>query len=115
MISQILFAAILFMVSTSTLFAVSSEHIAGAYSEAEVTDQDVIDAANFAVAVINKGSLVQILKAQKQVVAGINYSLLLEILQKDGTHHSYKAVVFVPLPVSSLPMRLINSQDMGIL
>jgi len=91
------------------------DRMTGAYHQAKVSDLSVIEAANFAVLAIDKGSLVKIISAMTQIVAGINYKLQLEILDKDGKHHNYNAVVFAPLPVTGLPMQLTSSKDLGIL
>ena len=58
--------------------------IVGGYSTAETTDAEVVSTANFAVKAQAKKlkakiKLVSISKAEKQVVAGINYRLCLQI------------------------------------
>ena len=78
---------------------------------AEISEQRVVDSA---VKQMKCGTLVKIISAQTQVVAGTNYLLELEIETKDASHHTYKAVVFVPLPVAQLPMQLTKFQDMGV-
>lgn len=82
---------------------VASAQIAGGYSAAPVTDKDVIEAANFAVSNKNKFStqvfkLVKILKAERQVVAGMNYNLCMSATEGGGTKvETYDAIVYVDL------------------
>ncbi len=91
----------------------SAPTLAGGYQTISTIDQGVQDAAQFAVAQINQGSLSAVLSAQSQVVAGINYKLLLEIESADGTNHTFDVIVFVPLPSDNQPMQLTSYQDLG--
>ncbi len=114
MINKICFSIILCICSALAIALPAGQRIAGAYVEADITDPAVIQAANFVVVQINKGSLINIISAKSQVVAGMNYDLQLEIACKDNTHHTFRAVVFVPLPVSGLSMQLGKVQDLGV-
>lgn len=86
----------------------------GGYNSAKTDDKDVMDAANFAVAQMQKGTLTKILAAEVQVVAGKNYLLHLEIKDPSGVNYLYDVVVFVPLPVSQQPMQLTSVQALGM-
>lgn len=112
MMKQLLIALCLASSLVGNLFATEST-LAGGYHSRNVRDPSVVDAANFAVQQINQGDLVQILAAQSQVVAGVNYMLVLEIVGADGLNHTFNAVVFVPLPVNNQPKQLISYQDLG--
>lgn len=82
--------------------------IVGGYGPADVESPGVRKAAQFATKVIGQGDLVRVISADQQVVAGTNYSMLLEIKDKIGFARHYKAVVFVPLPnAESRPMQLL--------
>lgn len=77
----------------------------GGWSEAEMTDEGVLAAAEFAVAVQAESmqagdsaapvrlELVKVLRAQQQVVAGVNYRLTLEV-RLNGEHQTAEAVVW---------------------
>lgn len=72
--------------------------LAGGFSEASVSDQEVKAAADFAVAAQaavekKKIELVSITAAQTQVVAGMNYKLTLEVLV-DGKKQTVEALVW---------------------
>lgn len=86
--------------------------VPGGYNEIKVTDPEVQKAAAFAVAQINQGTLVKIVSAQAQVVAGKNFNLQLVLLQ-NGVNYQYAVTVFVPLPSSNQPMQLTNVAAMG--
>ncbi len=76
------------IVLTFGVFSIHAQDV-GAYSKAETDDSEVAAAANFAVIAIEKAlrktdkdtnvSLTEILSASKQVVAGMNYKMLLKI------------------------------------
>lgn len=93
--------ALVTMIAGSALMA--SAQITGGYSAVPVTDKDVIEAANFAVSNKNKHStqtfkLVKILKAERQVVAGMNYNLCMSVTEGGGTKaETYDAIVYVDL------------------
>ncbi len=75
----------------------------GGYAKAEVTKQEVLEAAKFAVQAQAKAlqqdgkkvelKLVKILAAEEQVVAGMNFRLKLQVLQ-DGKAKQAEAVVW---------------------
>lgn len=85
-----LFAAIIMsgLFFTHAIYPVHAE-ACGGYTQAETDDSEVAAAANFAVIAIEKAlrktdkdtnvSLTEILSASKQVVAGMNYKMLLKI------------------------------------
>jgi len=104
--SLLLFAPILTAATPATL--------PGGYSQADISEQAVIDAANFAANQIDEGSLVAIKSAQTQVVAGVNYKIVFEIAADDDEHYIYEAVVFLPLPNTGLPMQLTSYKDLGV-
>lgn len=74
--------------------------LTGGFSEASVTDEEVVEAAHFAVnefgAAVYPGqkvSLLEIVSAEQQVVAGMNYRLVVRI-ESDGRKHLAEAVVW---------------------
>lgn len=106
------------LVTLSLAFTINIAHAAeqylpGGYSPADIKSQEVQDAAKFAIAQMQQGSLVKIVSAQSQVVAGMNYALQMVIAANDGTNHLYNVIVFVPLPNSGGTMQLTNVQDTG--
>lgn len=112
----LLLVVLVFSFTTLSADTLSSQNrtMAGAYSPIGTADPGVIAAANFAVEQLNAGTLANIVSAESQVVAGINYSLLLQITAADGTMHDYKVVVFAPLQNPDMPvqpMQLISSDD----
>ena len=71
----------------------------GAYAPMDIDDNDVVSCANYAVENREpKGTvtLVKILSAEKQVVAGMNYKMKLSIL-KNGTPQVVNVVVWSKL------------------
>lgn len=107
-----------FLITTilSCVFSVSfaaEQYLPGGYSPADIKSQEVQDAAKFAIAQMQQGTLVKIVSAQSQVVAGMNYALQLVVAANDGTNHLYNVIVFVPLPNSGGTMQLTNVQDTG--
>lgn len=71
----------------------------GSYASVDVQDSDVLACATYAVSVQEpRGTvqLVDILEAQRQVVAGMNYKLKLSII-KNGTKEIVNAVVWSKL------------------
>ena len=69
--------------------------IAGGYTSVSVNNADVKQVANFAANQVSKGKakLKQITAAQTQVVAGINYRLVIQL----SNGQRYKVVVYKPL------------------
>jgi hypothetical protein len=105
---------IILLTVSPAIFAATSNSMPGAYHNAQLNDKAVIDAANFAANEIDDGDLVNIISAESQVVAGINYKLLLEIAGDDERNRTYEAIVFVPLPNTNLKMKLTSFKDLGI-
>lgn len=78
----------------------AAEHLVGGYSETSTTNAEVIAAAQFAVKAQSEApeqkadiALVEILSAQQQVVAGMNYRLRLKV-KVDGKDREAEAVVW---------------------
>ncbi len=74
--------------------------VVGGFSEASVSDEEVVEAAEFAAGEIaasaypeEGASLSKITAAEQQVVAGMNYRLVLEI-ESSGEKHSVEALVW---------------------
>jgi hypothetical protein len=94
----IMFVA-LHIISASVFVAVAQEPpMAGAYSEAYVTEREVVAAARFAVRTEQRKqggrlSLLSVERAEKQVVAGLNYRLCLKI-RVNGKAQEVKVVVY---------------------
>lgn len=97
----------------TTTFADNNPPMPGSYSEASVSDSAVQVAANFAVQQINQGTLVKVISAQSQVVAGLNYKMQLQIVDSQGKQTMYSVVVFVPLPYTQAPMQLTSAELMS--
>ncbi len=76
-----LFAAFLFGTAGASVCAAQEDVIVGGYGDATVTDPQVVKAANFAVTAQKKKSLklVSVLKAEQQVVAGMNFRMCLSL------------------------------------
>ena len=76
-------------------------HITGGDNSADVNDVRVKEMASFAIATVSKAmnsakplTLVRIVSAERQVVAGFNYKMQLEL--KEGTKNSFKCdVIFL--------------------
>jgi hypothetical protein len=92
----------------SPCFADTGKSMPGSFQGASVKDYDVEDAACFATEKINQGKLVTIVSAHKQVVAGMNYDLVLQIKPRRGKVHTFEVRVFKPLPVTGEGMKLIS-------
>ncbi|GBG29885.1 Ran-specific GTPase-activating protein [Hondaea fermentalgiana] len=87
--------------------------VPGGYKEADTETPEVKEAADFAAKEIGKGDLVKIEQAAQQVVAGINFHLVLHIKHEDDALHSYTATVFKPLPHENKPLQLSESKHNG--
>ncbi len=98
--------------SSSTTTPATSQTATGAYQTVDVADASVKNAAAFAVSQMQQGTLVKVESAQVQVVAGLNYKMLLT-LDQNGTQNQYTVVVYAPLPTSNQPMQLTSVQAMG--
>lgn len=99
------------LASSSVCMAAAKPAAVGGYTTAQTDSQEVKNAADFAATQINKGKLVKIISAKSQVVAGMNYVLVLELENADGKHVQYGARVFVPLPASNQPMQLVKFNE----
>ncbi len=78
-----------FMLICATLTDVSAQRKVGGYKSASVSDESVIEAAEFAVMTQGKNedtefTLDSVLKAETQVVAGTNFRLCLDVLASDA-------------------------------
>lgn len=79
-----------------------SAQMTGAYGDASVGSKEVKRAAKFAVSQQStstkaKLTLVQIVKAEQQVVAGMNYRLILTVADKHGKKSTATTVVYQDL------------------
>lgn len=74
------------------------------------SDHKVISYTNFAVATHNKEKSVslvplEVIKAEKEIVAGLNYRIVFSAKDADATN-TYTAVVFIPL--DKKPLKLVS-------
>jgi cystatin-C len=81
---------------------VSAQDIAGGYGDASVTDKDVRSAANFAIKSRSRSTgktltLVKIVKAEVQVVAGLNYRVCMTVREGRKAAKTITAVVYKDL------------------
>lgn len=81
---------------------VSAQNITGGYGDASVMDKDVRRAANFAVLTRSSNTgralkLVRIVKAEVQVVAGLNYRICMTIREGRKRAKTVTAVVYKDL------------------
>jgi hypothetical protein len=114
MMKKILLTFLLLISCTCTLvYADTQQFLPGGYVPVDQKDKDLQDVIKFAVTTMQQGSLVKVISAEKQVVAGTNYALQLEIAASDGTNHIYNVIVFVPLPDANQSMQLTTMQDTG--
>jgi hypothetical protein len=105
----IIFIFLLFLITISTSFAMEAR--VGGWTVAKVTDDDVVDAGNFAVGqTYNSNSLShKIIYAEKQVVAGMNYKLTIDTtLLPDRTCHSDIFIVYNRFGTKSVTSRESN-------
>ena len=100
---QTLFRAVLVLTFVIAGFAAAkaqSEPMAGAYGDLAVTSRAAKDAAAVAIRKYSsthkrdKLTLVKIVKAERQVVAGMNYRLCMIVKDRRGVRRSVKAVVY---------------------
>jgi hypothetical protein len=88
-----------FLLGTSSLCLAQGGIIVGGFGRASTTDEQVVKAANFAILEENKQrrniplELVSIVKAEQQIVAGINYRLCLSVLSA-GKPEQVSATVY---------------------
>lgn len=81
---------------------VSAQEMAGGYGDASVADKDVRKAANFAVNTRSRSTgkmltLVRIVKAEVQVVAGLNYRVCMTVREGRKRAKTVTAVVYKDL------------------
>lgn len=81
---------------------VSAEEITGGYGDASVLDKDVRKAANVAIASRSRSTgktltLVRIVKAEVQVVAGLNYRVCMTVREGRKRSKTVTAVVYKDL------------------
>ncbi len=66
-----------------------TEQVMGGWSPTSI-DEQVMNAAYFAAGVIHDGELQNVLSAKQQVVAGMNYAMVLEM----DNGHQWEAIVY---------------------
>ncbi len=66
-----------------------TEQMAGGWSPVSI-DEQVMNAAYFAASAIHDGELQNVLSAKQQVVAGMNYAMVLEM----DNGHQWEAIVY---------------------
>lgn len=76
--------------------------IVGGYGDISIKSREARSAASVAVTQHNRGirdkvTLVKILKAEQQVVAGMNYRVCLQIKTRRGVNRTITAVVYQPI------------------
>ena len=105
---------LLILSAAITALSASCAHQApGSYSKASHTDKDVQAAAGFAVKTQAKASraksleLIKVLKAEQQVVAGMNYKMQLS-LKENGKSRTAEAVVWSQPTRKSNPYELTS-------
>ncbi len=95
--------AIIFVCGASAATSrVSAQVMTGAYGDASASTKEVKRAAKFAVQqrTLRTGNtvmLVKVVKAESQVVAGMNYRLVLRVADRRGQRRTATAVVFQSL------------------
>mmetsp|Transcript_5223 Transcript_5223/g.9828 ORF Transcript_5223/g.9828 Transcript_5223/m.9828 type:complete len:99 (-) Transcript_5223:122-418(-) len=74
--------------------------VVGGFKAADTSSEEVKAAAHFAAEKLGKGPLVKVAEAGSQVVAGLNYRMVLHIAHddEDSKPHSYLVKVHRPLP-----------------
>jgi len=88
--------------------------IVGGFSEKAASDENVIKAGKFATEKIGLGEFVKVAAAQTQVVAGMNYKLVIHIkYNMDNAIHAHKVTVYEPLPHTNEPMQLKENAHVG--
>jgi hypothetical protein len=109
LVTALIFSPVIHAVDQQSPTAVG---MPGGWNNIAVTDPGVAKAADFAVQQLKQGKLLKVVSAQSQVVAGVNYSLVLEISPSDGAKNKYSVTVFVPLPVTGKGMQLTASKKL---
>mmetsp|Transcript_17534 Transcript_17534/g.30899 ORF Transcript_17534/g.30899 Transcript_17534/m.30899 type:complete len:315 (+) Transcript_17534:114-1058(+) len=89
--------------------------LCGGFKEADASSEEVQAAAEFAAKEIGKGPLVKVVEAASQVVAGMNFRIVLHIThEEDNAAHSYLVKVFRPLPHENKEMELSEKVHHGV-
>ncbi|MBN1470706.1 MAG: hypothetical protein JW925_02930 [Syntrophaceae bacterium] len=93
-------AVLVLLVAACSFMGQAQQPMPGGYTTTEVTSNDVIRAASFAIKAQEKASgktsklvLVKILEAESQVVAGINYRLKLKV-RLNGKEKTAEVIVW---------------------
>jgi len=105
---MIVFAALgLILSCTAVSFGQDKEPITGGYQNVEVSAAQIVSAANFAVKAQAKKQrakikLIEIKKAEQQVVAGMNFNMCLQVETRDkrkktSVPQTVQAIVFLNL------------------
>lgn len=87
--------------------------LCGGFKVVEASQEGIDAIVEFTVSAISKGTLVEVIEVQQQVVAGMNYKLQLKIKHEDDSSHIYSAKVFKPLPHTGLGPELKEQQYIG--
>ena len=96
--------------------AAQTPDMVGGYSDAKTSDKEIVRASKVALRDHSRKeghsvTLVKINKAEKQVVAGMNYRLCMSVRRgRHGKVHTVTAVVYEPI---RKPWRLTNWQEGG--
>jgi len=91
----------------------AADALRGGYNAVDLKDKQLQEVVNFAVQQMQQGTLVKIVSAKRQIVAGLNYSVQLEMLGANGVHNLYNVIIYVPLPQTNQSMQLTNVQFIG--
>lgn len=96
--NKLIYLSFFAMLAIGVIANTSSAQIAGGYGDADVADKTVKTAANVAVKRLAKidghpVTLISIVKAEQQVVAGMNYRLVMKVRELKRTR-TYTVVVF---------------------
>ena len=91
----------------------AADALPGGYNAVDLKDKQLQEVVNFAVQQMQQGTGVKIVSAKRQIVAGLNYSVQLEMLGANGVHNLYNVIIYVPLPQTNQSMQLTNVQFIG--
>jgi hypothetical protein len=95
--------ALLFSIFTIAAAAQETEPIAGGYAKISTKSREAKKAAAVAIRQHvaahprNKVTLVKVIRAEQQVVAGMNYRVCLAVLDRRGIRRTITAVVYYPI------------------
>lgn len=88
-------------------------HHAGGYHNREPADDDIKEIASFAASEL-RGELIEVQCPRTQVVAGINYSMVVVIdFDEAGMRKAFRVQVYKPLPHTQMPPSLKAAEDLG--